>query len=57
MESHEPDPQGQPSLAFRCPKCRNENPQEEGEVNPGPDRWFVCPQCGYRWSVSPIADS
>jgi predicted RNA-binding Zn-ribbon protein involved in translation (DUF1610 family) len=47
-----------PSMAFRCPHCHYEAPHEEDEVkNPSTDRWFQCPSCGYRWSVSPIADS
>ena len=44
--------------AFECPKCHYYAPQpEEGENNPSTDRWFTCPSCGYRWSVSPLADS
>jgi len=57
MNSELPEHPDPPSMAYRCPRCHNENPQEERENNPGPDRWFNCPQCGYRWSVSPIADS
>jgi DNA-directed RNA polymerase subunit M/transcription elongation factor TFIIS len=57
MEGKPIDPLDPPSMAFRCPRCHDEKPQEEQENNPGPDRWFTCPSCGYRWSVSPIADS
>jgi DNA-directed RNA polymerase subunit RPC12/RpoP len=57
METLPPDKPDPPSMAYRCPHCHNESPVEERETNPGPDRWFTCPQCGYRWSVSPIADS
>lgn len=53
-ETTKPDP---PSMAYRCPHCHDEHPQEERENNPGPDRWFTCNACGYKWSVSPIADS
>lgn len=49
-----PDP---PSLAFQCPQCQFDAPQEEVENNPSTDRWFTCPSCGYKWSVSPIADN
>ena len=45
------------SLAFECPRCHFDEPQEELENNPSTDRWFTCPSCSYRWSVSPIADS
>jgi predicted RNA-binding Zn-ribbon protein involved in translation (DUF1610 family) len=47
----------QPSLAFECPQCHFGSPEDEVENNPSPDRWFKCPSCGYRWSVSPISDS
>jgi DNA-directed RNA polymerase subunit RPC12/RpoP len=46
-----------PSLALRCPQCQFEAPVEEKENNPSTDRWFTCPSCGHKWSVSPIADS
>jgi transposase len=50
-----PDP---PSMAFCCPECKFDEPVvAKVENNPGPDRWFTCPSCGHRWSVSPIADS
>ena len=46
-----------PSMASRCPACHFDAPQEELEENPSTDRWFTCPSCGYKWTVSPIADS
>jgi predicted RNA-binding Zn-ribbon protein involved in translation (DUF1610 family) len=51
------EPSDPPSMAFRCPQCQFEAPKEEVEHNPSTDRWFTCPACGHKWSVSPIADS
>jgi predicted RNA-binding Zn-ribbon protein involved in translation (DUF1610 family) len=53
-DSEKPDP---PSMAFRCPQCHFDAPKEAAENNPSTDRWFTCPSCGHKWSVSPIADS
>lgn len=45
-----------PSLAFECPQCHFDAPQEEVGNNPSTDRWFSCPKCGHKWTVTPIAD-
>lgn len=53
-----PEKPDQPSMAFCCPRCHFDMPAEAPEeVNPSTDRWFTCPSCGYKWTVSPIADS
>jgi len=44
-------------MAFQCPNCHFEAPNEEVENNPSTARWFTCPLCGHHWSVLPIADS
>lgn len=57
MDKNTPTVREHPSMAYRCPRCHFQAPDEELTNNPSPDRWFACPQCGYRWSVSPLADS
>ena len=55
----------EPSLAFWCPRCHFDAPEPEEQRsptddpshNPSTDRWFTCPSCGYKWSVSPLSDS